>query len=898
MHRRASQPAWADEDDAEPKHPLHQNEAITAQMIGIISSRLQVLQTVANNRQYGLECDLKVNSDYCSKMVPYFWLPFQRRNDVYLAWMQVPGLQDPFDGRASTSNKPKAAAQTTSVNNQAMMERLFGPDDKTRLRAQVLKKNKAEMQKSENRRNARVQLEKQLVASIEGHITRTVESYTYSRGDVDVNSSPVHVNAKLLLLHTCERMRIAQGKKNFKRFLLSELSCGLFEEMFWLCFCHLFQKDSDALQHALVGEISGKYIKMVALLHATIDYVFKMYPYSVASAVCWGFHYLFPGSRHLYTTDLKNDVFLFVCQLLLGLKLSPVSVQIMRKQLFPDEAFDDIGGRGKASQNATIASSAASASTTALLPVELSAMAGSEASLLLPRLTSPSSCGSLHKSTSESYLGRQGLSDNTVEKILKGSVDDIDRPIIPRAHQQRAFFNASQLSPLMKEYFGSENKSAKKPCFVLRTTPFAGCPVGGEETYHKHFRRKPLKNHALEASREQDKCMRDVQAYQSDTRQSLAVLSEMRDKVLSSGKKGVQAYCTMIISKRKAQHADEGTAPAPSSSTELSALVAQLQQVARRLEDYEPMDSTWQEAEKVALAARDKLAAMLRTPDGVQQLRTSDALPLMKQLVPEAARDEIAELNVVDFVLGMMFVKPFTAFQQVYRGYGTEYAKELSQEARQSANIIKSSFVYGEISFFPFVDVLRWIAPQLPPNAVLYDLGAGIGKAVIAAALIHPFQRVIGIEALEPLVACADKRAASYNKLPNSARLCVDVDFQLGDFLQLPWADGDIVFCHGTCYSDAEWNGISLAAEQLKQGAFFVSASMVLHTALFEVVRSLQVKMSWGTCTFYIHRRRKIGRWAAQMLRGGRATRTDLMNKANDQNDSNKQGKASELRDP
>jgi hypothetical protein len=54
-----------------------------------------------------------------------------------------------------------------------------------------------------------------------------------------------------------------------------------------------------------------------------------------------------------------------------------------------------------------------------------------------------------------------------------------------RTHQVRSLFNVSQLSPLMKEYFGSPTKSVKKPCFLLRTTPFDGCPVGGEGTYHK-----------------------------------------------------------------------------------------------------------------------------------------------------------------------------------------------------------------------------------------------------------------------------------------------------------------------------------------------------------------------------------------------------------------------------
>lgn len=53
-----------------------------------------------------------------------------------------------------------------------------------------------------------------------------------------------------------------------------------------------------------------------------------------------------------------------------------------------------------------------------------------------------------------------------------------------------------------------------------------------------------------------------------------------------------------------------------------------------------------------------------------------------------------------------------------------------------------------------------------------------------------------------------------------------------------------------------EWADISLAAEKLKQGAFFLSTSHVLQSALFEVVKSLNFKMSWGTATLYVHVRR------------------------------------------
>lgn len=199
-------------------------------------------------------------------------------------------------------------------------------------------------------------------------------------------------------------------------------------------------------QRALVEDISAKYVKMIATLHGNIDYIFRIYPYAVASAVCWGFHYLFPGSRHLYSTEFKNDVYLFVCQLLLGLKLCPVSVQSMRRQYFPDEILDDVNGKGKLLKPLMSApggggSSSASTGSLSTLAADLAADLA-----FLPRIQSAvgldddlvsrstAVAAKMKKSASDSYLGKQALNDNTVERILETTYDDTSNSVrIPPA---------------------------------------------------------------------------------------------------------------------------------------------------------------------------------------------------------------------------------------------------------------------------------------------------------------------------------------------------------------------------------------------------------------------------------------------------------------------------------
>lgn len=100
--------------------------------------------------------------------------------------------------------------------------------------------------------------------------------------------------------------------------------------------------------------------------------------------------------------------------------------------------------------------------------------------------------------------------------------------------------------------------------------------------------------------------------------------------------------------------------------------------------------------------------------------------------------------------------------------------------------------------------------------------GSGTGKAVIAASLLHPFDQAVGIELLEvsgrhteqnltavidsdprdtqPLVTCADKRKASLVK--HQGNTYTDIEFIEGSLLSTKWENGDVVFCHGTCFND------------------------------------------------------------------------------------------------
>ncbi|OQR94431.1 hypothetical protein ACHHYP_01272 [Achlya hypogyna] len=287
---------------------------------------------------------------------------------------------------------------------------------------------------------------------------------------------------------------------------------------------------------------------------------------------------------------------------------------------------------------------------------------------------------------------------------------------------------------------------------------------------------------------------------------------------------------------------------------------------------YEPTSEAWKDAE-------DKLRAyaltVLRDVKSLDVATRTATIAVVSQLVPDDVKAEIEELPVDQFALGLIFYGPFQVYDRVYRHISSDYGKELSMQARKDTEYDTTQHVYGEIAFLPFADILHSITPDLPQNnAVFYDLGSGVGKAVVAAALLHPFHKSVGIEVLKPLVDFAygrkEKLAQEFDSIADS------ISFVAGSFFDHSWGDGDLVFSHSTCFSPAMWERISKQAEQLKQGAYFVSVSHVLQSPLFEVLRTMVVTMSWGSCTVYIHRRMRIGRWATKLLQGGTATRTDL----------------------
>jgi hypothetical protein len=141
---------------------------------------------------------------------------------------------------------------------------------------------------------------------------------------------------------------------------------------------------------------------------------------------------------------------------------------------------------------------------------------------------------------------------------------------------------------------------------------------------------------------------------------------------------------------------------------------------------------------------------------------------------------------------------------------------------------------------------------------------------VIAATFIHPFRSYVGIEYLENLHIIAldlynrfeEKREGLYTDNPDILTLLKDkpeVSFINGDFLQSDWSDASLLFANSTCFSPDLMESLSVKADEVKVGAYFITFTKKLPSLsenwiVFDSFRRL---MSWGIATVYIHKKVK-----------------------------------------
>lgn len=180
----------------------------------------------------------------------------------------------------------------------------------------------------------------------------------------------------------------------------------------------------------------------------------------------------------------------------------------------------------------------------------------------------------------------------------------------------------------------------------------------------------------------------------------------------------------------------------------------------------------------------------------------------------------------------------------------------LSRTARLKQDAFE--YVYGEIDFTSFIALLSLTKPD--DKTIFYDLGSGVGKAVIACAMVFRVRKSVGFEWFESLHQSAYKQQQQLSNIPNYSFIAETVAFFHADFLTKNIEDATLIFINATAFFGEMWINITHYLEQnATEQAVVISTSKALKSALFYIIQTVTVQMSWGCVTAYIQKRNSLG---------------------------------------
>ena len=185
-------------------------------------------------------------------------------------------------------------------------------------------------------------------------------------------------------------------------------------------------------------------------------------------------------------------------------------------------------------------------------------------------------------------------------------------------------------------------------------------------------------------------------------------------------------------------------------------------------------------------------------------------------------------------------------FQQLYQQID---GFQLSQQARKKQDAIE--YTYGEIEFLPFIALLSLVA--LDHKTVFYDLGSGVGKAVLACAMVYPINKCVGVELLPELYQAACNQTALLAAQQDYEAKAKKIEFVQGDFLKVNLDEATLVFVNSTTILGSVWENLCARLNNLPKLHTLITTSKTItpHDS-FHISRT-QIEMSWGIVEAYIH---------------------------------------------
>ena len=166
---------------------------------------------------------------------------------------------------------------------------------------------------------------------------------------------------------------------------------------------------------------------------------------------------------------------------------------------------------------------------------------------------------------------------------------------------------------------------------------------------------------------------------------------------------------------------------------------------------------------------------------------------------------------------------------------------DLGQKEKEKIRIARSSAVYGEITPAAAEKLIEYI--NFKPKDVFYDLGSGVGKLIIQAALLGGPKKLVGIE----LSSSRHKMAQTVLKQAQEEKLlkAKNVEFICGDILKRSLDEATVIYTCSTAFPGPFFNKVVNRIAQLKPGTLFISLDEAKPNKRLEAVDVLRLDMTW-----------------------------------------------------
>jgi hypothetical protein len=179
---------------------------------------------------------------------------------------------------------------------------------------------------------------------------------------------------------------------------------------------------------------------------------------------------------------------------------------------------------------------------------------------------------------------------------------------------------------------------------------------------------------------------------------------------------------------------------------------------------------------------------------------------------------------------------------------GFEIPKDDEQHVRKS----KGSPIYGEINYQSLNKLLTHL--KLTSNDVLYDLGSGVGKVVIQAALASPVRSSVGVELstarYQDALLALDNGASWDKKIHERCK------FINADMLTVDLSSATVVYTCSTAFSLGFMKKVTDYLASFKHKFRLVTLQELPDSRHFELVDRIKLNMSWVRNTsVYMYRR-------------------------------------------